>query len=284
VALDARASDYVDPDLVSVVREFANERAAPRGIKVSLLGFQHRYELQDVVQYVDYSSRDVQAALRPQAVLDLLRQGNERFVSGKRLYRDLARQVGATAEGQHPMAIVLSCIDSRAPAELLFDVGIGDIFSVRVAGNVAKQKAMGSIEFACKVIGSKLVVVLGHTRCGAVKATCDFVHQGVDPVAATGLTNLPAITEPISEAVHAETATKDHRDGKNLEFVDRVAAIHVERTIQSILDHSPTMATMLEQGAVGFIGAMYDVATGRVQFLPHTARGVQLAAAQSPAR
>jgi carbonic anhydrase len=194
------------------------------------------------------------------------------------LHRDLARQVDATSASQHPMAIILSCIDSRAPAELLFDLGIGDMFSVRVAGNVAKEKAMGSIEFACKIVGSKLVVVLGHTRCGAVKATCDFVHKGIDPVAATGLTNLPAITGPISEAVRAETLTQDHRDSKNEHFVDRVAAIHVELTIRSILEHSPTLAKMLADGEIGIIGAMYDVGTGRVEFLEHTARGVELGA------
>jgi carbonic anhydrase len=283
VAIDARSTDYVDPDILSVIREFAYEEAGPRGIKVSLLGFQDRYQMKDIVQYVDYSSREVQASLKPQRVLELLQEGNQRFVSGQRLHRDLARQIGATSEGQHPMAIVLSCIDSRAPVELLFDVGIGDLFSVRVAGNVAKQKAMGSIEFACKIIGSKLVVVLGHTRCGAVKATCDFVHQGIDPVAATGLTNLPAITDAIADAVRAETTFCDGRDGHNLAFVDRVAAVHVERTIASILEHSPTLAKLQAEGAIGIIGAMYDVTSGQVQFLAHTARGVSLASGANAA-
>ncbi|MCU0865655.1 MAG: SulP family inorganic anion transporter [Planctomycetes bacterium] len=281
VAIDARGAEYVDPDLLSVIREFVEEEAPPRGIKVSLFGFQKKYQLADVVQYVDFTSREVQAGLDPQRVLELLRDGNQRFLSGQRLHRDLARQVEETSDSQHPMAIILSCIDSRAPAELLFDLGIGDIFSVRVAGNVAKEKAMGSIEFACKIVGSKLVVVLGHTRCGAVKATCDFVHKGIDPVAATGLTNLPAITGPISEAVRAETLTRDHRDSKNEPFVERVTAIHVELTIQSILAHSPTLAKMLKDGEIGIIGAMYDVGSGRVNFLEHTARGVQLGSGQA---
>jgi carbonic anhydrase/SulP family sulfate permease len=274
VAIDARSSEYIDTDLLSLIREFAEESAPARGIKVSLFGFQQKYQLRDVVQYVDFTSREVQATLTPQKVLDILRDGNERFLAGQRLHRDLARQVEETSAGQHPMAVVLSCIDSRAPAELLFDLGIGDMFSVRVAGHVAKQKAMGSIEFACKVVGSKLVVVLGHTKCGAVKATCDFVHKGVDPVAATGLTNLPAITEPISVAVHAERETKERRDGSNATFVDRVAAVHVQHTIDSILEHSPTLAAMLAANQIGIIGAMYDVSSGRVTFLPATARGV----------
>ncbi len=244
VAIDARASEYIDPDLLSVVREFVHEEAPARGITVSLLGFHNRYELRDVVQYVDYTSREVQASLTPQRVLELLRDGNERFVSGNRLNRDLARQVDATSGGQHPMAVVLSCIDSRAPAELLFDLGIGDIFSVRVAGNVAKQKAMGSIEF--------------------------------DPVAATGLTNLPAITDAITKAVHQERTTRDRRDGSNLDFVDRVTELHVQNTIDSVLAESPTVAAMLAAGQIGIVGAMYCVTSGRVRFLPVTAHGVQV--------
>jgi carbonic anhydrase/SulP family sulfate permease len=277
VAIDARNSDYVDTDILSVIRDFVREEAPARGIKVNVSGLQSQYDIDDVVQYVDFTSRDIQASLTPQRVLEILQEGNQRFISGKRLHRDLARQVDATSEGQHPMAVVLSCIDSRAPAELLFDLGIGDMFSIRIAGNVAKEKAMGSLEFACKIVGSKLIVVLGHTKCGAVKATCDFVNKGVDAVAATGLTNLPAITEPISQAVRAETVTHNHRDGSNLDFVHRVTEIHVQMTIDSILDHSPTLTAMLKAGQIGMIGAMYDVATGVVRFLPESARGVKLA-------
>jgi carbonic anhydrase len=184
------------------------------------------------------------------------------------------RQVDATSTGQHPMAAILSCIDSRAPAELLFDQGIGDIFSVRLAGNVASAKALGSLEFACKVAGSKLIVVLGHTRCGAVKATCDFVAKGLDPVQATGLTNLGSITEPISEAVRMESRTKEGRDASNPEFVDRVAAINVRNTIRWIEDHSPTLASMAINGEIAIVGAMYDVATGKVEFLDGVGFGV----------
>ena len=267
VLIDGRLSDYVDADIISMIREFTQETAPARGITVSLLGFKERYPLEDLIQYIDVSTREVQSSLTPARVLALLKDGNERFVSGKRLHRDLIRQVDATATGQHPMAAVLSCIDSRAPAELLFDLGIGDIFSVRVAGNVARGKALGSLEFACRVVGSKLIVVLGHTRCGAVKATCDFVDKGVDPVVATGLTNLPYITEPISEAVQAENVTRDNRSGSNLEFVDRVTAIHVRNTIRWIQNHSPALASMALNGEIAIVGAMYDVSTGKVEFL-----------------
>ena len=282
VALDARQSEYVDSDLLSLVREFAMESAPPRGIKVSLLGFQDRYELDDVVQYVDYTSREVQATLKPQQVLQILREGNERFVGGNRLNRDLARQVDATKSSQHPMAIVVSCIDSRAPAELLFDVGIGDIFSCRLAGNVARRKALGSIEFACKVAASRLVVVLGHTSCGAVKATCEFVGKGIDP-ASTGLTNLPAITSVISESVREEMQRDPHHDCQAQAFVDRVTATHVGHTLEWLIANSPTLQAMLKAGEIGLVGAMYDITTGRVEFLPQFAHGVAAVEAGKPA-
>lgn len=276
VAIDARATDYVDPDILSVIRDFADEEGPARGVKVSLMGFQERYKLRDVIQYVDYASREVQESLTPQRVLNLLQEGNARFLEGRRLHRDLARQIDGTAAAQHPMAVVLGCIDSRAPAELLFDLGIGDIFVCRLAGNVCDAKALGSMEFACKAAGAKLIVVLGHTRCGAVKATCDFVHQGVDAVAATGMTNLGSITDAISSAVRMETATKGDRTGKNAAFVDGVAAINVHNTMLQIERDSPTLTTLLQEGKVGIVGAMYDVATGRVKFLESLARNVAL--------
>jgi carbonic anhydrase len=165
----------------------------------------------------------------------------------------------------------LSCIDSRAPAELLFDLGIGDIFVARLAGNVASPKALGSLEFACKIAGAKLIVVLGHTRCGAVKATCDFVARDVDPVEATGLTNLPAITEPITEAVHMEKETLTNRDAGNEVFVDRVAAINVRNTMRWIEENSPTLSQMILRGEIDIVGGMYNVSTGRVEFLDSAA-------------
>tara|TARA_R110002094_G_scaffold90234_1_gene92877 strand:- start:499 stop:2787 length:2289 start_codon:yes stop_codon:yes gene_type:complete len=274
VVLDARRTDYVDPDVLSLIREFVDETAPARGVKVSTIGFKDSYSLDNIIQYVDFTSREVQASMTPQRVLAILKEGNERFRSDQRLNRDLVRQVGKTSDGQHPMAVVLSCIDSRAPAEILFDLGIGDIFSVRIAGHVARQKVLGSMEFACKVAGSKLILVLGHTRCGAVKATCDFVAKGVDPVAKTGMTNLGSITSVISESVNKETETKTNRDGSNDEFVGRVGTLHVDNTIRWIRSHSPTLAKMLDDGVIGIVGGMYDVKSGRVEFFTQGAQGV----------
>ncbi len=271
VIIDARLVDYLDSDMVAIIREFTEETAPRKGIIVSMLGFKNRYDLKDQVQYVDVSTREVQSSVTPLQVLQSLKEGNERFVSGQRLNRDLMRQVDQTAAGQHPLAVVLGCIDSRAPVELIFDAGIGDMFIARLAGNVASPKAVGSIEFACKVAGARLILVLGHTRCGAVKAACDFVAKGLDPVEATGLTNLPSITDPISEAVHMETTVKDRRDASNEAFVDRVAAINVRNAMRWIHDNSPTISQMLVTGEVMLVGGMYDIKTGRVEFLDEAA-------------
>jgi carbonic anhydrase/SulP family sulfate permease len=271
VVLDARLADYIDPDILSLMQEFATASGPARGVRVSTMGFQQRYPMQDVVQFVDWTTREMQASLTPDRVVQLLREGNERFLTGRRLSRDLARQIDATSEGQHPMAVVLSCIDSRSAAELLFDVGLGDIFNCRLAGNVASERVLGSMEFACKVAGAKLIVVLGHTSCGAVKASCDFVAKGVDAATATGLTNLGSITDTIAHAVKSPGAHQHvggPRDASNKDFVDSVAAENVRLTMRWIPKNSPVLATMLAKGEIGMVGAMYDISTGRVDFLP----------------
>ncbi len=267
VVIDARLCDDVDPDVMATIRDFIDESAPQRGIVASTVGFKDGYPVKDRLQYVDWTTREIQESMTPGRVLQVLKEGNERFASGRRLNRDLVRQVDKTAGGQHPMAAILSCIDSRAPAELLFDLGIGDIFSVRLAGNVVSDKALGSMEFACKVAGSKLILVLGHTRCGAVKATCDFVHTGGDVAAETGLVNLASITDPISHAVRDETQETTDRTSANEAFVNRVAEINVRRTIEEIKRESPTLAAMAESGEIAIIGGMYDVVTGQVTFL-----------------
>ncbi|NBX26564.1 MAG: sulfate transporter, partial [Planctomycetes bacterium] len=248
VVIDARTTDYIDPDILGLIRGFRDETGPARGISVSLIGFQDRYQLGDRIQYVDVSTREVQSRMTPERVLHVLREGNERFVSGRRLHRDLARQVDATSEGQHPMAVVLSCIDSRAPVEMLFDLGIGDVFSCRLAGNIVSREALGSMEFACKVAGAKLIMVLGHTSCGAVKAACDFVHQGTDVRQATGLQNLPHVVDPLREAVTLETRERIDRTSGNADFVNRVASLNVGNVMRLIREQSPTLREMLERG------------------------------------
>lgn len=201
-------------------------------------------------------TRESRDALTPQMVLDVLRTGNERFVNNLKANRNLLQQVNETSDGQHPMAIVLSCIDSRTSAELIFDQGLGDIFSCRVAGNVLNDDILGSMEFACKVAGAKAIVVLGHTRCGAVKGACDGVRMG----------NLTALLEKIEEAVELETETQNERNSSNSEFVERVAELNVMLVKRQIMEWSPLLAEMVTNSEIAIVGGMYDVESGAVSF------------------
>jgi carbonic anhydrase len=205
-------------------------------------------------------TKELRDAITPAQAIELLRKGNDRFQNNLKANRNLLQQVNETSEGQHPFAIVLSCIDSRTGAELIFDQGLGDIFSCRVAGNVLNDDILGSMEFACKVAGAKAIVVLGHTRCGAVKGACDAVEMG----------NLSGLLHKIQEAVALETETVADRTAANAEFVERVASLHVDLVQRQILERSPILAAMLEAGEIALTGGIYDVETGRVDF--HEAR------------
>lgn len=201
-------------------------------------------------------TRELRDALTSNMVVDVLRRGNDRFVNNLKANRNLLQQVNETSEGQHPMAIVLSCIDSRTSAELIFDQGLGDIFSCRVAGNVLNEDMLGSMEFACKVAGAKAIVVLGHSRCGAIKGACDGVKMG----------NLTALLAKIQPAVEMEEETVDNRTSGNAEFVERVALHNVQLVQQQIVERSDVLAAMLESGELALVGGMYDVETGAVDF------------------
>jgi carbonic anhydrase len=198
----------------------------------------------------------VRDALTPHQVIDVFRKGNERFVNNLKSNRNLLQQVNETSEGQHPMAIVLSCIDSRTSAELIFDQGLGDIFSARVAGNVLNEDILGSMEFACKVAGAKAIVVLGHSRCGAVKGACDGVRLG----------NLSTLLHKIEDAIALETETLGDRSSKNAEFVERVAELNVMLVKSQIMQRSPLLAQMVRNSEIAIVGGMYDVESGAVEF------------------
>ena len=201
-------------------------------------------------------TRELRDALTPLMALDVLRKGNERFVNNLKANRNLLQQVNETSDGQHPLAIVLSCIDSRTSAELIFDQGLGDIFSCRVAGNVLNDDILGSMEFACKVAGAKAIVVLGHTRCGAVKGACDGVELG----------NLTTLLHKIQDAIALETETLGDRTAANSEFVERVAELNVLLVKSQIMQHSPLLAEMVRKSEIALVGGMYDVESGAVEF------------------
>ncbi len=195
----------------------------------------------------------------PEQAQELLALGNKRFLLQQTLKRDLLGQVKGTASGQYPLAVVLSCIDSRIPTELIFDQGIGDIFNARIAGNFVNPDILGSMEFACKLAGSKLVVVMGHTSCGAVKGACDHAELG-------NLTHLLSNITPAVDLV--ETKADEDRSSKNRDFVNRVSTKNVELTIAKIREDSPVLAEMEQQGAIKIVGAMYHVENGSVDFFP----------------
>jgi len=201
-------------------------------------------------------TKEMQDAITPSMALKLLQEGNKRFVNNLKVNRNLLQQANETSDGQHPFAAILSCIDSRTSAELIFDQGLGDIFSIRIAGNIINEDILGSMEFACKVAGSKIIVVLGHTKCGAVKGACDHVEMG----------NLTALLTKIRPAVDDEMTTTESRNSSNGVFVEKVAAINVERTVKSIMERSPILKEMIEKGEIGLVGGIHDITTGEVIF------------------
>ncbi|MBJ2172955.1 carbonic anhydrase [Aureibaculum sp. A20] len=203
-------------------------------------------------------SKETQATMTPEKSLNYLKEGNLRFQNNLKANRNLLEQVNDTSDGQFPFATILSCIDSRVSAELVFDQGLGDIFSVRIAGNFVNEDILGSMEFACKLAGTKLIIVLGHTACGAVKGACDDAKLG----------NLTAMLAKIKPAVKAVTAPKDSslRNSSNLEFVDNVSAKNVQLTIDRITKESTVLAEMQNSGEIMIMGAMYDINTGAVTF------------------
>ena len=204
-------------------------------------------------------TKDTQAAMTPETSLQALKDGNKRFVNNSQVTRNLLDQVSDTSTGQYPFATILSCIDSRVSSELIFDQGIGDIFSVRIAGNFVNEDILGSMEFACKLAGTKLVLVLGHTACGAVKGACDHARLG-------NLTALINKIEPAVEAV-AEPTDENLRNSKNIEFVNNVAVKNVEMTIENIRKQSEVLAEQERNGEIKIVGGMYDINDGKVTFL-----------------
>jgi carbonic anhydrase len=205
-------------------------------------------------------NKELQNAITPAMAIDLLKEGNNRFINNLKVNRNLLQQANETSDGQHPFAVILSCIDSRTSAELIFDQGLGDVFSVRIAGNILNEDILGSMEFGCKVAGAKILVVLGHTKCGAVKGACDHIEMG----------NLTALLTKIRPAVDDETTTKENRNSDNEEFVEKVATINVKRTVKAIAERSPILKEMIESGQISIVGGSHDITTGIVTFYDDT--------------
>jgi carbonic anhydrase/SulP family sulfate permease len=274
--IDATNTDFIDPDVLDLLVDFQRTGAPARFVQLSLVGFQDRYPaLRDEIRFVEHSSREVQKAASPAQVLAILLEGNDRFRAGSPLKRSLERQRTATADSQHPLAVILSCIDSRSPAEAIFDLGLGDVFSVRIAGNITTAEIIGSVEFAATVAGAKLVAVVGHTRCGAIEAAVTENCHPRDAVAAD-CSEVRRILREVGRVIHDD----DCRGltvagaGPQQAVIDAVARRNVVRVVRKLLEGSESLPRLITEGQLGVVGMMYDVVTGEVEVLAETRHGV----------
>jgi len=201
-------------------------------------------------------TKETQDKLTPELALDILKEGNERFVNNIKTHRNLLEQINDTSSGQFPFAAILSCIDSRTSAELIFDQGLGDIFSIRIAGNILNEDILGSMEFACKFAGSKLIIVLGHTKCGAIEYACNGIAIG----------NMTNLLNKIKPAIELETETKSDRNGRNIPFMKNVTVNNVFITVKKIKEQSSILKELCDSNQIKIIGGLYDLDTGQVTF------------------
>lgn len=258
LVLDATNTEYIDSDILDMIDDFKNETAKIRNVMVSLVGFKERYEIKDKIEYVDHATLDLQRKITPKEVLEILKEGNKRVLEGKTITKNILHQINSTSQGQYPLAVILGCIDSRAPAELIFDLGLGNIFNIRVAGNVVGKKILGSLEFACDIAHAKLIVVLGHTKCGAILAALDE-SQDFSQYA-----YLPRILGYIKRIIPNALL---HKHEKTPLDEYEVIKANVFQSIEKITSQSSVIANLIAKKEVEIVGCIYDVSTGKATFL-----------------
>jgi carbonic anhydrase len=256
VVIDATFSDFIDNDILEVIADFRDVVSTERNIGLNIIGLRGQYQLEDYVEFVTVLDKDTQQKLSPTDILDLMKNGNLRFVNGNPTEKYLKQQVNATSFRQSPFAIVLSCIDSRTTTEHIFDLGLGDIFSIRIAGNILNKDILGSMEYGIHQMGVKLLVVLGHTNCGAIIGACNHLQLG----------NLTALLEKVQPAIENETTVLEHRDGSNNRFVNKVSEQNVLLTMERIRKESSIIHEFEQSGKVKIVGGLYNVETGKVDF------------------
>jgi carbonic anhydrase len=266
VIIDARYTQYIDKEILELLKEFKDELAPGKHISLNLTGFRDRYEIHDYVEFINVTTYDVQSNLSPSEVLHILREGNQRFLNDTRINRPTQIDIKYTAKTQHPIAVVLGCIDSRVPVETIFDLSLGDIFCVRIAGNVINDDILASIEYACHVAGAKLIVVLGHSRCGAIQSACDGIEEG----------HITQLLAKIKPAISAETTTKIERNSQNKVFVNHVTHLNIANTLHAIFERSNILRPMIEDDKIAMIGAIYEVDSGRVNYKNYTEELIRL--------
>lgn len=254
--IDARYATFIDKEIIEFLKEFQEEQAPNRQIALNLMGFQDHYDIHNYINFINVTTFDVQSSLTPQKVLNVLREGNQRFLNDTCIHRSNNMDIKYTAETQHPIAIILGCIDSRVPVESIFDMSFGDLFIVRIAGNVVNEDILASIEYACHFVGAKLIIVLGHSRCGAIGAACDGVAEG----------HMTKLLAKIGPALKAEKNTIENRNSTNKKFVSEITSMNIANTIHNIYDESKILKAMIDKNEVGIIGAKYHVESGEVVF------------------
>lgn len=255
VIIDASYADFIDNDVLELFVDFKNVIALERNIKLNIIGVKEHYQLSDHVQFVNVLDREAQKQLKPAQIIDLLKKGNERFMLGKWNEKYFRHQVNATSSGQFPMAVIIGCIDSRTSPELIFDAGLGDIISVRIAGNIITEEIIGSLELAIKEIGVKLIVVKGHSRCGAIGVAVDAIKKGESDV----------ITQKIKPAVDMAMLVAPSLQAQT-ELQETVCKLNIENSVNAILKNSSYIKDLVQSGAVGIVSAYYDTASGEVIF------------------
>jgi carbonic anhydrase/SulP family sulfate permease len=281
--LDARRTNYVDPDVLSLIREFKDVTAPVYDIRVSLRGFRDKYKLADEIQFVDYATRELHAELTPSRVLQILKDGNERFCSGRPLDRTLTRLRSADHHREHPMAVIFSGINPRTPAEMVFDLGLGDAYSVRIAGTVTGPAVLGSMEYACVVGGAKLIVVMGHAGSGIVLNSIEQTCSPNDVQRWTSCDHLQSLLHEIQQSIDASTRhtglDRSSKEWANL--IEATARRNVHRAVQQVVQQSHVLSRLVDDKRLAVVGAMFDNATGEVEFLSETAIGATLEAGKS---
>jgi len=272
--LDATMTHHVDADIEELLIDFETTTAPARHIHVSITGFDQLKTLGDRMHFSEHVDRHLQEATTPAQVIKILSEGNRRFYLGQPIARDLNRQRKATVEKQFPLAAILACVDSHVPSELVFDVGIGDICSIRTAANVAERTTLASLEYACCVNGAPLIVVLGHTHCGAIAMAIEQVKQPPTSISAGECQHLEAVIQDLQLTMSQMDLPEGVRpDSDWKEYLDHLASQHVIQTIEKIQQGSQAISRQIKEGRLAIIGAMYDVTSGKVHFLDETNAG-----------
>ncbi|MBI2272073.1 MAG: bifunctional SulP family inorganic anion transporter/carbonic anhydrase [Bacteroidetes bacterium] len=256
VIIDATYSDFIDNDVLEIIHDYKTTVAPERNIQLNILGLKEKYELSDHIQFVNVLDKKTQQNLSPAEILNLLKAGNERFINGKWNEKYFRHQVNATSMGQNPMAVIISCIDSRTSPEIIFDAGIGDLLIIRIAGNIISPEIIGSIELSVKKIGAKLILVMGHSNCGAVNGAIQQIREG----------NIGTVTSKIDKAIAKCGHKHSEIDTNNIHIIKEITWMNVENSISEILEQSSYLKNRFLNNEIGIVSSYYDTSSGKVYY------------------